>query len=155
MHPHPLATIGYEATTVPAFLAALGDAGIDLVVDVRAIARSRRPGFARTALAANLEGAGIEYRHLRGLGTPADGRAAARAGRHAEMREIFLAHLATPVAQADLDVLTGIVRTDRRVCLLCLEADHTHCHRSMVADAVVARTGVRVVHLEPAREGRD
>lgn len=150
-----LATIGYEATTVAAFLATLRDASVDLVVDVRAMARSRRPGFARTALAANLDGAAIEYLHLRGLGTPADGRAAARAGDHAKMRAIFADHLATPAAQADLDVLTGIVRSGRHVCLLCLEADHTHCHRSIVADAVAARTGVGIVHLSPAVEPAD
>jgi hypothetical protein len=102
-----LATIGYEAATVRTFLDALTEHGIELLVDVRAVASSRRPGFAKSALAANLQGAGIEYLHLRGLGTPAEGRAAARAGRHAEMRKIFEDHLATAVAQAELETLAG------------------------------------------------
>jgi uncharacterized protein (DUF488 family) len=113
-----LATIGYEAATVRTFLEALTEHRIELLVDVRAVASSRRPGFAKSALAANLQGVGIEYLHLRGLGTPAEGRAAARVGRHAKMREIFEDHLATVAAQTELDTLAEIVRSGRRVCLL-------------------------------------
>lgn len=144
-----LATIGYESAAVPEFLATLRDAGIELLVDVRAVAGSRRPGYAKTALAANLASAGIEYLHLRGLGTPKEGRIAARAGRHAEMHAIFREHLATPEAQADLEVLADIVRAGRKTCLLCLEADPTHCHRSLVADALARRMAVEIVHLHP------
>ena len=150
--PAPLATIGYEGTTVPHFLDALHAAGVELLVDVRAVAGSRRPGFAKTRLAANLAGAGVEYLHLRGLGTPADGRAAARAGRHTEMRAIYLEHLATPGAQAELHALADLVRAGRRVCLLCLEADPAHCHRSLVADALASLLPVRVAHLAPGEE---
>ena len=144
-----IATIGYEAATVRTFLEALTEHRVELLVDVRAVASSRRPGFAKTALTANLQGAGIDYLHLRGLGTPAPGRAAARAGRHAEMRRIFLEHLESDEAQADLDVLADIVRGGRRACLLCLEADPTHCHRSLVAEALRALIPVRVLHLSP------
>lgn len=143
----PVATIGYEDATVKRFLAALRDAEVELVVDVRALASSRRPGFAKTALAANLSGAGIEYLHLRGLGTPSEGRAAARAGRHDEMRAVFAEHLVTPAAQTDLETLASLVTSGRRVCLLCLEADPTHCHRSLVADALAERVPVAVNHL--------
>jgi uncharacterized protein (DUF488 family) len=148
----PVATIGYEDATVKRFLAALRDAEVELVVDVRALASSRRPGFAKTALAANLSGAGIEYVHLRGLGTPAEGRAAARAGRHDEMRTVFAEHLATPAAQTDLETLATLVSSGRRVCLLCLEADPTHCHRSLVADALAERVPVEVRHLRVEEE---
>jgi uncharacterized protein (DUF488 family) len=147
-----LATVGYEATTVRDFLAALEDAKIELLVDVRAVASSRRPGFAKTALAANLDSVGIEYLHLRGLGTPADGRAAARAGRHAEMREIFLEHLATPEAQAELERLGQIVKSGRRVCILCFEADPAHCHRSIVAHALAERMPLEIEHIRPSIE---
>ena len=74
--PPVLATIGYEHASVPGFLAALTRAGVEVLVDVRAVASSRRKGFAKTALAANLETVGIDYLHLRGLGTPAEGRKA-------------------------------------------------------------------------------
>jgi uncharacterized protein (DUF488 family) len=144
-----LATIGYESAAVPEFLATLRDAGIELVVDVRAVAGSRRPGYAKTALAANLASVGIEYLHLRGLGTPREGRVAARAGRHAEMHAIVREQLATPAAQADLDVLAEVVRAGRKSCLLCLEADPTLCHRSLVADALSRRMPVDIVHLHP------
>jgi uncharacterized protein (DUF488 family) len=144
-----LATIGYENTTVPRFLETLKEAGVNLLVDVRAVASSRRPGFAKTKLAENVGSVGIEYLHLRGLGTPAEGRAAARAGRHEEMRAIFMEHLETSEAQDELERLADIVRSGRRVCLLCLEADPTHCHRSMVAEALRERVPVDVRHLAP------
>jgi len=144
-----LATIGYENTTVPRFLETLKGAGVDLLVDVRAVASSRRPGFAKTKLAENVGSVGIEYLHLRGLGTPADGRAAARAGRHEEMRAIFMEHMETSEAQDELERLAELVRAGRRVCLLCLEADPTHCHRSMVAEALQELVPVQVQNLAP------
>jgi len=148
----PLATVGYEGTTVDAFLRTLRDARVELLVDVRAVASSRRPGFAKTRLAANLAEAGIDYLHLRGLGTPADGRAAARAGRHAEMHRIFGAHLATDEAQGQLHALADIVAEGRRVALLCFEADPAHCHRTLVATALADLVPVRVTHLRPQVE---
>jgi len=142
-----VATIGYQAATVPSFLRTLAAARIELLVDVRAVAGSRRPGFSKTPLAANLHGAGIDYLHLRGLGTPAPGRAAARAGRHEEMRAIFLKHLEQHEARAELDVLADIVRGGRRVCLLCFEADPAHCHRTLVAKALSELVPIEVRHL--------
>lgn len=147
--PPPVATVGYEGTTVHRFLDALRDARVGLLVDVRAVASSRRPGFSKTRLRDALAGAGIDYLHLRALGTPADGRAAARAGRHAEMRRIFAGQLATPEAQAELHALADLVRAGRRVCLLCFEADPAHCHRLLVADALGGLLPVDVVHLAP------
>ena len=145
-----VATIGYQGATVHTFLEALREAAVELLVDVRAVASSRRAGFSKSALAANLQGAGIDYLHLRDLGTPAPGRAAARAGRHTEMRRIFRTHLDTLAAQAALDALADIVGSGRRVCLLCFEADAAHCHRTLVADALAALVPLRVTHLAPA-----
>ena len=147
-----LATIGYEAAAVPEFLRTLQAAGIELLVDVRAVASSRRAGFAKTALAANLASVGISYLHLRGLGTPKEGRVAARAGRPTEMQVIFREHLTTEAAQADLAVLADIVAAGTRACLLCLEADPGTCHRSLVAEALARRMPLRIVHLHPAAE---
>ena len=145
-----LATIGYEGTTVPEFLETLTDAKIELLVDVRAVAMSRRPGFAKSALAANLKTAGIEYLHFRKLGTPADGRAAARAGKHAEMHRIFREQLATPEAQAELHALADIIKSGKRVCILCFEANPEHCHRRLVAQALQKAMPLDVVDLQPA-----
>ena len=146
---HRLATIGYEGASVADFLDALRRAKIELLVDVRAVAMSRRPGFAKTALSANLRDAGIDYLHLRALGTPADGRAAARAGHHDTMRRIFLTHLATAGAQEALGTLAGLVTSDRRICILCFEADPAHCHRRLVATALQERLPLEIDDLFP------
>ena len=140
-------TIGYEHATVAGFQDALRDAKIDLLADIRAVASSRRPGFAKTALAANANAAGAEYLHLRALGTPADGRAAARAGRPEEMKVIFRKQLATDEAQEQLATIADLVTQGRRVALLCLEADARVCHRSIVAAEVARLTGATVVNL--------
>lgn len=144
----PVATIGYQAATVPGFLRALTDAGVELLIDVRAVASSRRPGFAKTALAANLETAGIDYMHIRSLGTPADGRAAARSGKHAVMRIIFAEHMATHDAQEGLWRLEQIVKSGRKVALMCFEADHRECHRTLVANALAERVDIDVTNLQ-------
>lgn len=147
-----LATIGYEGTTVDRFLETLQKAAVRLVVDIRAVAGSRRPGFAKTALAANLASVGIGYVHLRRLGTPSDGRVAARAGKHAVMREIFLTHMQTQEAQDELRNLADIVTGNEKVCILCFEADHQHCHRNMVADALSGLIPIEIQHLHPGRD---
>ena len=146
---HAIATIGYEGATIATFQQAIRDAGIDLLVDVRALASSRRPGFAKTRLAANAKEAGAEYLHLRALGTPAEGRAAARAGHHAEMQRIFRQQLATPEAQEQLALAADLVRQGRRICLLCFEADPAHCHRRIVATALSELVRAPVVDLFP------
>ncbi len=148
--PHALATIGYEGATLDAVVAALRQAGVGTLVDVRAVARSRRPGFAKTRLAAGLAAGGIGYVHLRGLGTPAEGRAAAKAGDVEGMRGIFRDHLATPEAQADLHALAGRVEAGERVALLCFEADAAECHRRLVAEALGRLVPVEVTDLRPA-----
>ena len=147
-----IATIGYEGTTVSAFLDALRTEGVQLLIDIRAVASSRRPGFAKTRLSANLAEAGIDYLHMRGLGTPSDGRAAARAGRHAEMRAIFERHLAKPETQFELESLAELVRLGRSICLLCFEADPAHCHRAIVASALHSLVPISVHHLHPLLE---
>src|SRR5215210_1925279 len=117
----PLFTIGYEQTPQANVLNTLAEAKVDLLVDVRAVSASRRPGFSKRQLAASLDEKQIGYLHLRSLGTPAEGRQAARSGRFAEMLRIFDAHLQTPEAAEQLNELTALVRAGRRVCLLCYE----------------------------------
>src|SRR4051794_19801554 len=93
-------TIGYEGTTVPEFVATLKSAGVARVIDVRALPLSRRPGFSKSPLKAALEEVGIEYLHLKALGTPPEGRAAARAGRHSDLKRIYAGQLELPEAIA-------------------------------------------------------
>ncbi len=142
----PIATIGYERTPLPEVISRLRAAGVELLIDVRAVAASRRPGFSKTLLGGSLVDAGVDYLHLRDLGTPKSGRIAARAGRTAEMAQIFDAHLQTAAAQGALAQAVEL-SLGRRVCLLCYEADPRCCHRAIVAARMTARTGAAVVDL--------
>lgn len=148
-------TIGYQGATMPAFLDALRKAGVDIVVDVRAVVSSRRPGFSKNALAAHLDEVGIGYLHLRGLGTPADGRAAAKSGKFDELRRIYSKTLKTDAAKEDLETLAGMVRTGKHVCLLCFEADAAHCHRSMVVEALTKKLPVKAKNLSVVSDESD
>jgi uncharacterized protein (DUF488 family) len=142
-----LFTIGYEQTPAAAVLDELQAAGVKLLVDVRAIAASRRPGFSKRQLAAGLDERGIRYVHLRGLGTPKEGREAARGGDIARLQAIYEAHLKTPQAREEMDELASLVRSAGPVCLLCYERDHEHCHRRFIAEIIEDREGVGVTNL--------
>ena len=128
-------TIGYEGTTVPEFIAVLQKAGVERVIDVRALPLSRRPGFSKTPLRGALEEAGIEYLHLKALGTPADGRTAARAGRHADMARIYAGQLELPEAMAQSAQMLELAR-EKPSALLCMEREPAHCHRTLLVNAV-------------------
>ncbi len=142
----PLHTIGYETTTQPALIERLKAAGVDTLIDVRAVASSRRAGFSKSLLAGSLAEAGIAYVHLRQLGTPKPGRDAARHGRIDEMTAIFNDHMAEPAAQLELAKAVALAR-DHTVALLCFEADHARCHRKILADLIQAELGCEVEPL--------
>jgi uncharacterized protein (DUF488 family) len=141
-----LATIGYERATLAEVIARLKAAGVELLIDVRAVAASRRAGFSKTLLSASLNAEGIGYVHLRELGTPKPGRIAARAGRVGEMHQIFKDHMAEPAAQLELEKAKDFARR-QKVALLCLEADAAACHRSIVAERICADLGCEVENL--------
>ena len=142
-----LFTIGYEQTPSRAVLDELEQAGVKLLVDVRAVAASRRPGFSKNQLAAGLDERGISYLHLRGLGTPKDGREAARSGQFDALHKIYARHLKTPQAREELDELSALVRQAGPVCILCYERDHRECHRQWIAEIIEARDGVKIENL--------
>ena len=146
-----LLTIGYEGCTIQDVLTDLTAAKVGLLIDVRAMPRSRKPGFSKRQLAAGLDGAGIPYVHLLGLGTPKAGRDAVRAGHPEIMETIFREHMTSDVAQADLARATALAG-ERRACLLCFEQDPACCHRSIVAEMISAASGQRVVHLARVAE---
>ena len=126
------------------FLAALQQAGVERVIDVRALPLSRRPGFSKSPLRAALEEAGIDYVHLKALGTPAEGRAAARAGRHEDMARIYAGQLELPEAMAQGAQMIELAH-ERPSALLCFEREPAHCHRSLLLEAVAP--DVEAVHL--------
>ena len=144
-----LFTIGYEQTPSTAVLDELENAGVKLLVDVRAVVSSRRPGFSKNQLAASLDERGISYIHLTGLGTPKEGRLAARSGDVKTLQRIYAKHLKTPQAKEELDELSSLVMKAGPVCLLCYERDHAHCHRKWVAEIIADRDGVRIENLMP------
>jgi uncharacterized protein (DUF488 family) len=143
---HPLFTIGYESKTVAELLDALAAAGVEQLIDVRAVAASRRPGFSKTALAGALAERGISYLHLRPLGTPAAGREAARKGRVAEMRAIYADQLDTPEAALAMEKILAAA-AERRSALLCYEREARGCHRAMLAERMAARLPLDVIDL--------
>ncbi|OYX75906.1 MAG: hypothetical protein B7Y95_00295 [Rhizobiales bacterium 32-66-11] len=143
-----LFTVGYEQTTSGAFQDTLTRAGVDLLVDVRAVAASRRPGFSKTALAAGIADHGIAYVHLRALGTPKEGRLAARSGDHDALMRIYDAHLATDKAREALDELVALAQ-GRRICLMCYERHVEGCHRLRLAQFLCERLDLPVAHLIP------
>ena len=141
-----LSTIGYEGKTLDEFLGELKDAGVEVVLDVRAVAASRRPGFSKTALSNALREQGIDYLHLRPLGTPAAGREAARAGRIAEMNQIYAGQLETPEAGLALEQALAAAG-ERHAALLCYEKQACDCHRTLLAERMLDRAEFEVVDI--------
>ncbi|MFZ5794240.1 MAG: DUF488 domain-containing protein [Pseudomonadota bacterium] len=137
-------TIGYEATTMADFLAALTGAGVERVIDVRALPLSRRPGFSKTSLAASLAEAGIDYVHLKALGTPKRGRDAAKQGDVATLEAVYADQLELPEAQAQAAQMLALA-AEKPSALLCFERDPRHCHRTLLLEAEAK--GAEVVDL--------
>lgn len=130
-------TIGYEGSTQADLIAALSAAGAKRVIDVRAVPLSRKPGFSKNVLKNGLAEAGIDYLHLKSLGTPPEGREAARKGRHDVLERIYRAHLASVEAQAGVAEMREAA-TEMPSALLCFERDPETCHRSILLATVSA-----------------
>jgi uncharacterized protein (DUF488 family) len=139
-------TIGYEATTMAEFVAALQRAGVERVIDVRALPLSRRPGFSKNILAASLSEHGIEYVHLKNLGTPKAGRDAAKKGDVATLEAVYEVQLGLPEAQAEAARMRALA-AEKPSALLCFERDPSHCHRTLLLEA--EGEGAEVVDLYP------
>jgi uncharacterized protein (DUF488 family) len=142
--PMRIFTIGYEGTTQEAFIAALHEAGVSLVADVRAVPLSRRPGFSKNVLAAGLREAGIDYVGLKALGTPPAGREAARKGDHDRLAAVYEGQLREPEAIVQAEQLIELA-AETPTALLCFERDPACCHRTLLIDA--AMPDADVTHL--------
>lgn len=139
-------TIGYEQATQASVIDALKDAGVEILADIRYLPLSRRPGFSKSSLRGAAEEAGIAYRHIKPLGTPAEGRAAARRGDHAELARVYAGQLELPEALAAMAELRDLA-SQTRVALLCYERRAAECHRHLLVEALLA--DFAVVDLEP------
>ena len=127
-------TIGYEGRQLDEFVAELSNLRVEVVFDVRENAISRKPGFSKRRLGEALGVAGIEYRHLSSLGNPCSNRVGFRAGEPAA-RELFIRRL----DDGSRDALDEVAAArSRSVALMCFERDHASCHRSSIADRLVA-----------------
>lgn len=137
-------TIGYEGVTQSDLIEALRSAGVELLADIRAVPLSRRPGFSKNVLAAGLRDAGIDYVGLKALGTPPEGREAARKHDHARLTEVYAGQLELPEALAQMAQLRSLA-VERATALLCFERDPAGCHRSLLASAALPEA--EVTHL--------
>ena len=134
-------TIGYEGSTQAAVVAALSAAGVELLADVRAVPLSRRAGFSKNVLAAGLREAGIDYVGLKALGTPPEGREAARKHDHARLARIYAGQLELPEALAQMAQLRALA-AERPTAVLCFEREPACCHRSLLVTAAMPQADV-------------
>lgn len=141
-----LATIGYEKASLDDFVATLICSDVEVLVDVRDRAQSRRPGFSKSALSEAVKDAGIEYIHLRELGDPKAGREAARRGDVQEFRMIYLGVLETQEAKDAMMFLEKLAQ-QKRICLMCFERNQKECHRKIVSDHLETVLDCKTDHL--------
>lgn len=138
-------TIGYEGLDIDTFMSLLSKHGIETVVDIRELPLSRKPGFSKKALTNVLNLSGLEYLHVVELGCPKLVRDRYREdGNWKRYCEGFLAHLKNQ--ESSIAELSDLVMASN-CALLCFEADYNFCHRSMVADAISNRCGVKIKHI--------
>jgi len=140
-------TIGHSTRTWKAFLELLRAHGIQRVVDVRSIPRSRHnPQFNRETLSRKLRGARIGYVHLRRLGGLRHARRDSpnMGWRNASFRG-FADYMQTPQFEKGLEKLIELAK-EKKSAIMCAEAVPWRCHRSLIADALTVR-GIRVAHI--------
>jgi uncharacterized protein (DUF488 family) len=100
-------------------------------------------------LAASLDEQGIAYIHLQKLGTPAEGRAAAKSGDTDTLWKIYDKHIQKAEPQEELGELVKLIKSGKSVALLCYCRDPKTCHRSRIVANVKKRARVKVEDLIP------
>jgi uncharacterized protein (DUF488 family) len=147
-----LLTVGYEGEDLPAFVDKLKAAGVERLIDVRFTPLSRKRGFSKTPLSEALKVAGIEYVHYKELGTLKqirdDYKRTKDFGDFRRRYDAYLNDQARPMA-----AVYGLAAT-KRSALMCFEADHRHCHRTILAERMArdfhGEHTLRITHLPPA-----
>jgi uncharacterized protein (DUF488 family) len=149
-------SIGHSTRPLDDFIALLKAHGVEQIVDIRSIPRSRRhPHFSSDALAASLRSVGIDYRSSPALGGMRKPRAdSPNTAWRVEGFRGYADYMETDAFRAALDELVVAAR-DTPTAIMCAEAVWWRCHRQLVADALVAR-GVEVRHIMalPSGPGR-
>lgn len=141
-----LNTIGYEGASLDDFIATLKEAEVQVLIDVRDRAQSRKKGFSKTALSSALEESGISYLHLKELGDPKEGREAARNGHWDKFDKIYRDVMASDKAKDAIQQIIEIIDNES-ACLLCYERDHSTCHRKYISSNIDLQTGQKTRHL--------
>jgi uncharacterized protein (DUF488 family) len=157
-----VATIGVYGFTLESFLAALRDAGVTQLLDVRQRRGVRGPEYAwanAKRLQAALAEAGIEYRHhlelaptteLRELQYAEDARRGEGKRSRSELAPEYVERYTREILDAaDLDHVVAATPPDGTAVLLCVERDAEACHRSLVAERLGREHGLPVTHLRP------
>lgn len=140
-------TIGYEGWELGEFVARLRERRVEMLIDIREKPASRKPGFSKTPLREALEEAGIEYVHVKALGSPSAIRYEYKNG--GDRDSFFRAYRAYLKTQVDeLRTVLDAVR-ERTCCLMCLERHAMDCHRSAVSEMLkkIDGDGLRIAHL--------
>jgi len=128
-------TIGYEKATQAELIDALEKAGVRRVIDVRAVPLSRRPGFSKNVLANGLAEHGIDYVLLKALGTPPEGREAARKHDLKTLDRVYSGQLEEPEAIVQAQQMLDLT-AEKPSALLCFERDPSGCHRTLLLKKV-------------------
>ena len=140
-------TIGHSNRPLAEFLEMLQAHQVELLVDVRTVPRSRyNPQFNRDALPQPLAAVGIAYEHMPGLGGLRHPRSDSRntGWRNLSFRG-YADYMQTPEFATNLQKLVEL-DAGRRVAIMCAESVPWRCHRSLIADALLAR-GIPVTHI--------
>ena len=133
--PFRIFTVGYEGRTPDALLRTLQSNGVRRLVDVREIANSRKTGFSSGALNDFLKKHGIEYVHLKGLGSPQSDRQRLRTDNDfASFSARFQKFLGSK--KDDLNLLISLA-VEKPTAIRCYEFDASKCHRSIIASRTV------------------
>jgi uncharacterized protein (DUF488 family) len=145
--PDRLFTIGHSTRTLEQFLGLLQREGVSHLVDVRAFATSAKyPHFSRPSLERTIVDTGGRYSHMPSLGGRRRGRRDSRntLWRNASFRA-YADYMETREFAEALDDLLALARLEP-TAIMCAEAVPWRCHRSLIADAVLAK-GIPVYHI--------
>ena len=145
--PTTLFTLGYQQRSIDEFVAILGEHEIDVLIDVRETAWSHKPGFSKSAFAAALAGAGVEYVHADFAGNPKWLRS--NADSHGECLELYDRYLDdfAEIVRAFDRLVAELHAAGKRVCITCFERHADDCHRAILAHRWKAKRGRQVRHL--------
>lgn len=139
-----ICTIGYQGRTIDEFIRLLLTHGVDVLVDVRRRALSRKPGFSKTKLREALEEVGVTYFHIPQLGMPADLMPKRNLHDNSEILSEYASQLSEHAKH--IEQLRSEAE-NKRICLLCFEHDPSICHRHVLANRLAEESDFEVDHL--------